>query len=168
MYFLSFFLPDATWTAKYHEWRGSIVPPFYSQEVRSGLWTLASSWWKTQQSQSTASRSKMLTSTTKVPMSAQFSQTRNQNLQRCISSFKVRPPQLCQWLYSSTRNNQRCQTRSVMEQCCVLLGFFCSVGVHIYRWRIVNSSCSCLNLISVSLHSNQIRNLPSTVLGWCD
>lgn len=129
MYFLSFFLPDATWTAKYHEWRGSTAPPFYSQEVRSGLWTLASSWWKTQRSQSTASRSKMLTSTTKGPMSAQSSQTRNQNPQKYISLFKVRPPQLCQWLYSATTNNQRCQTRSVLEQC--WRGFF-AVWVFIF------------------------------------
>lgn len=89
--FVFFFIPDAMWTAKYHVWHGSIAPPFYLQEVRSGPWTLVSSWWKTQQSQSTASRSKMLTSMTKGPMSAQSSQTRNQNRQKCISLFKVRP-----------------------------------------------------------------------------
>lgn len=116
-------LPDAMWTTKYLEWRGSIAPPFYLQEVRSGLWTLVSSWWKTQQSQSTASRSKMLTSMTKGPMSAQSSQTRNQNPRECISLFKVRPSQPCQWLYSATTNIKRCQTRWVLEQCCCFFFF---------------------------------------------
>lgn len=156
-------LPDAMWTTKYLEWHGSIAPPFYLQEVRSGLWTLVSSWWKTQQSQSTASRSKMLTSMTKGPMSAQSSQTRNQNPRECISLFKVRPSQPCQWLYSATTNIKRCQTRWVLEQCCCF--FFCNVDVHFYRWRIENPSRSCLDL--TRLRSNQI-NLPSSVLGWCD
>lgn len=90
VFFFSFPLPDAMWTAKYHEWHGSIVPPFYSQETRSGLWILASSSWKTQQSQSTASRSKMLMSMTRGHMFAPSLQTRNQNPQKCTSLFKVR------------------------------------------------------------------------------
>lgn len=133
--FLSFFLPDATWIAKYHEWRGSIAPPFYSQEVRSGLWTLASSWWKTQQSQSTASRSKMLTSMMKGPMSAQSWQTRNQNPQKCISLFKVRPLQSvsdCIQPQQITKGYNRISVETVL---CV--GF-----LQIYRWTIVNLSCS--------------------------
>lgn len=42
------------------------------------------------------------------------------------------PPRACQWLHST--NNKRCQTRSVLEQCCVKL--FCSVSLHFYRRTI--------------------------------
>lgn len=120
------------WTAKYHVWHGSIAPPFYLQEVRSGPWTLASSWWKTQQSQSTASRFKMLTSMTKGPMSAQSSQTRNQNPQKCISSFKVRPVILfSDNIYPDVPNKGWWISIDVCMFCC-------TTGVHLYRWIIVN------------------------------
>lgn len=77
------------WTSWYHEWHGSIAPPYYSLGVRSGLWTLASSSWRTQRWRSTAFRSKTLTSTMKGPTCAQSSLTRNQKPQKCISLFKV-------------------------------------------------------------------------------
>lgn len=132
-YFLCFFLTDATWTARYREWRGSIAPPFYLQEVRNGPWTLVSSWWKTQQWQNTASRSKMLMSTMRGPMSAPYSQTRNQNRQKSISSSKVKRRYLCQHpkhnhiLLPSVSNGIK------QDQCCVLVCSeprFSNVSVH--------------------------------------
>lgn len=94
---LSFCLPDAMWTAKSHEWHGSIAPLFYLQGVKSGLWILVSSCWKTQQLQSTASKSKMLMSMMKGPMYALYSQTRNHSPQKCTSLFKVRCGYCCQF-----------------------------------------------------------------------
>lgn len=83
--FVSFPLPDAVWTAKYHEWHGSIVPPFCLQERRSGLWILVSSSWKIQQSRNTALKYKTLMFTMKGLTYAPSSQTRSPNPQRCIS-----------------------------------------------------------------------------------
>lgn len=153
------------WTAKYHEWRGSIAPPFSSQEVRSGPLTLASSWWKTQLSQSTASRSKMLTSMMKGPMSALSSQTRNQNPQKCISSFKVGylPRRVSDCIQQITKGVKQDQCwNSVVWSCFAVWVFIFTDG------QFVNSSCSCLDLTSASLQSNQMRNPSSSVLRGCD
>lgn len=88
-------LPDATWTAKYHEWRGSIAPPFCLRELRSGPWTLVSYCWRTQQWQSTASRFRMWMSMMRDLTSAPFWQTRSPKLQKFTSLFKVGHSQQC-------------------------------------------------------------------------